>query len=139
MVEYIGLVERGLECPSYPGARNYIKENKQLSSPCNECFTITIWSAKENVERFVNFFRSKFGAVPRNREFKQIYLRLRGEKKKEDFIREYEEKLKNQGIESTIRWGRCCGKIKREFPSLFRGAKKLSEGMQLELFEKEGK
>jgi len=135
MVEYVGLVERGLECPSYLEAKKYIEENKRLPSDCNKCITITIWSAKEDVERFMSFFRAEFEAVPKDRDFKQIYLRLRNEEKKEDFIREYREKLKNRGLEATIRWGRCCGKIRKEFPSLFIGAKKLSEGMQLKFFE----
>lgn len=138
MVDYVGLVEKGLECPGYQEARGYIEENQTLPSSCRQCYTITIWSAKEeeNVEKFSEFFKAEFEAPLKNRgRFKRIYFRLTAGKKKEDFIQEYKERLESQGIETRIDWGRCCGKLKKEFSSLFIGSKKLSEGMQLKMFK----
>jgi len=141
MVE-IGLAERNLRCPEYQRRKTlkeiekYLQRNKRLPPPCNKCYTIEAKPTKRerNIEKFIEMLRENYlGMINKERKYQRVYFRVKDEKSKEDFIRELERRMRDQGIAAKVDWRRCCRRLEKAFPYLFETSKKLSEGIQLKM------
>jgi hypothetical protein len=132
-----GFLEKSLECPALKGEfekiREYTEKNRFLPSPCSECCTIILYSAKDerNILNFNKFLHEEFG-IKNCVNYEMIYLRCR-EENREEWIKEFEEKLRRYEIEGRIEWRRCCKRLQREFPYLFENAKTFSRLYQVRL------
>lgn len=123
----LGLHEKSLECPdpsktdTLTRIRVYVERNKTFPPPCNECYTLVLYSSKEHIPSFNQLIRDKF-RIKKDVEYEGIWLRCR-ERSKERMMKLLQEYLKEYKIEGRLRWRRCCKTLEREFPYLFKNSK----------------
>ncbi|MDI6806736.1 MAG: hypothetical protein QMD14_02885 [Candidatus Aenigmarchaeota archaeon] len=141
MVRLIGLREESLGCPDYrkretlERIRDYVKINHRLPPPCDECYSVIIYPAKkeENIDKFSRMLWDTFDAVDRDKKYERIYFRGRGMEDKDNFISYLKKKLEEYEADGRVEWRRCCKKLGKEFPHLFKDAKTFAESPQLRM------
>lgn len=108
---------------------NHIEKTSKIPSPCNECYTVVVYPAKDdkNLKNLNQLLSNEFNLLKENSDYEGAYFRSKGEGYTEELIQELGQKLDQYNVEGVTEWRRCCKRIEEEFPYLFLDSKTLME------------
>lgn len=115
--------------------KGYVETYKKLPDVCDGCYTVNIYTARgeTNIDRFSKMLYETFEQAEENIKYDRLSLRVKGEESKESWISELQEKMAKYDVDGRVEWRIGCKDLEKMFPKLFKGAKTISDGWQLEM------